>query len=147
MNIPDIVTETSGLKLNNTPNDEVSRQKDDQQYMPIGSDNPGPRTLHQCVTHRHTATALYATRTIAAAMVGAGTASGICGHMMDPEVQNPSQPIFLSLGLLTYFATFAPVLVLPRESVKGFIRQGCQDAIVPALTAFSLYFIQAHGAI
>ena len=149
MDIRDLqnINETSGLTTHGTPRHETTKKKDGEIYHPLEQEAPGPRTLGRCTLHQCATAMLRGSRVVGAAMIGAGAASGICTRMMNESTVNPNQPIVLGIGFLLYLGSLAPAITLPLSTAKAFSLQAGMDAIVPALTAFSLYFIQAHDGI
>ena len=142
------INESSSLTGND--NNTVSNKtvtKNGAQYQQLGQTAPGPRTLMRCSFRQGFDATVRTSRIIAAAMFGAGCASGICSKMMNESSVNPNEPVFLGVGTLMYIASLAPALTHPTDQAKKFLIQAGKDAVVPALTAFSIYFLQAHQKI
>lgn len=142
------MTEHSRLTINNKLKEEVIRKQDGNSYHPLEQEAPGPRTLSRCSFIQCATAILRTSRIVGSAMFGAGIASGICSHMMNESDVRPNQPVFVGIGAFLYVASLVPAITTHTcNEAKEYLKLAGQDAIVPVLTAFSVYFLQAHKGI
>ena len=141
------INESTRLTTGDPLTKEAASNNDSSRFHPLEQESPGPRTLHRCSFTQCAMFVIRVTRMTGSGMFGASIASGLCSHMMNETTVHPNQPIFLGVGSFMYIASLVPALAMTREGARAFLTQAGQDIVVPALTAFSLYFIQAHNGI
>jgi len=91
----------------------------------------------------------YGTRCLGAAMLGAGLTSVGCDHMMhDSPNFKASQGLWIGIGISLYVAgSAASCRNKSAPDYWQYAQQCARDAVIPAVTAVSVYLATSHGII
>ena len=87
----------------------------------------------------------YGLRVIGAGLCSAGLTGLGCAAMMDSDA-TAAQTVLVTVGAGAYIAGSYPIFE-PVYYRSEYLRQSLKDAVVPALTAMSVYLAKAHEVI
>ena len=124
----------------------VSLQELSEQTTMIDPDPSAPNRLTSLCSRENL---FYGIRTLGAGFLSTGLTSIGCDYMMvdSPEFKL-TQGLLVGIGLGVYFAGSTDISKLQTEAdYRTHFQQCARDAVVPALTAMSVYLARSHGVI
>jgi hypothetical protein len=130
-----------------TNSDDISLQQIQEIHSAFDLDAPGAITLARVCSRDNL---FFSLRTLGAGLLSAGLTSIGCDYMMNDSPDfKLSQGLLVGVGSAIYIAGSADVsrFCSSYEDSWPHFQQCARDAIVPAVTAMSVYLAKAHQII